>query len=80
MSMKFIKRIPTAEEVLEHIPMPSHIQEIKKKRDQEIRNVFANQDDRFLLIVGPCSADNEDSVCEYISKLAEVQEKVKKSS
>lgn len=78
MSMKFIKRIPTAEEVLEHIPLPNHIQEIKKKRDQEIRNVFANQDDRFLLIIGPCSADNEDSVCEYISKLAEVQEKVKK--
>lgn len=78
MSMKFIKRIPTAEEILEHIPLPNHIQEIKKKRDQQIRNVFANQDDRFLLIIGPCSADNEDSVCEYISKLAEVQEKVKK--
>lgn len=77
MSMKFIKRIPTAEEVIKHIPLPHHIQEIKKKRDQEIRNVFNNQDDRFLLIIGPCSADNEDSVCEYISKLAEVQEKVK---
>lgn len=78
MSMKFIKRIPSAEEVLEHIPLPDHLKEIKKKRDQEIRNVFTNEDDRFLLIIGPCSADNEDSVCEYISKLAEVQEKVKK--
>jgi 3-deoxy-7-phosphoheptulonate synthase len=75
--MKFIKRIPSAEEVLEHIPMPDHLKQIKNKRDQEIRNVFTNEDDRFLLIVGPCSADNEDSVCEYISNLAKVQEKVK---
>lgn len=77
MSMKFIKRIPSAEEVLEHIPMSDHLKQIKNKRDQDIRNVFTNEDDRFLLIVGPCSADNEDSVCEYISNLAKVQEKVK---
>lgn len=77
MNMKFIKKIPTAEEVLEHIPLPNPIKDIKKKRDQEIRNVFENHDDRFLLIIGPCSADNEDSVCDYIGKLAEVQEKVK---
>ncbi|HVJ49656.1 3-deoxy-7-phosphoheptulonate synthase [Desulfitobacterium sp.] len=77
MSMKFVKKVPTPEEVLEHIPLPNHIKDIKEKRDQEIRSVFNNRDDRFLLIIGPCSADNEDSVCEYISKLAEVQEKVK---
>lgn len=77
MNMKFIKKIPTAEEVLEHIPLPNPIKDIKQKRDQEIRNVFDNQDDRFILVIGPCSADNEDSVCEYIGKLAEVQEKVK---
>lgn len=78
MSMKFIKRIPTYEEVLTRIPLPKHLEKIKQKRDEEIRNVLTNQDDRFLLIIGPCSADNEDSVCEYISKLAVIQEKVKK--
>lgn len=77
MNLKFIKQIHTAEEIKEQIPFPSNIKEIKRKRDIDIRNVFKNEDDRFLLIVGPCSADNEDSVCEYIEKLAEVQEKVK---
>ncbi|MBC2723778.1 3-deoxy-7-phosphoheptulonate synthase [Desulfosporosinus sp.] len=77
MSMKFIKRIPTAEEIIEQLPLPKHISSLRNKRVDEMRNVFANKDDRFILIIGPCSADNEDSVCEYIGKLAEVQEKVK---
>lgn len=77
MNMKFIKRIPTSEEILHQIPFPQHIKSIKQTRDQEIRRVFENKDDRFLLIIGPCSADNELSVCEYIGRLAKVQEKVK---
>ncbi|AFQ44834.1 3-deoxy-7-phosphoheptulonate synthase [Desulfosporosinus meridiei] len=77
MSMKFIKRIPTAEEIIEQLPLPKHISSLRDKRVDEMRNVFTNQDDRFILIIGPCSADNEDSVCDYIEKLAEVQEKVK---
>ena len=68
MGMKFIKKIPTADEIIEQIPLPNHIKEIKNTKDEE---------KKFLLIIGPCSADNEDSVCEYIGKLAEVQEKVK---
>lgn len=79
MSMKFIQRIPTAEEIIEQIPLPDHIKDIKLKRDNEIKSVFENKDPRFLLIIGPCSADNEDSVCEYIERLAKVQEKVKES-
>lgn len=78
MGMKFIQKVPTAEEILKDIPLSNHLKEIKEKRDQEIRDVFDNKDHRFLLIIGPCSADNEDSVCEYISKLAEVQDKVKR--
>lgn len=77
--MKFIKKIPTAEQIIEQIPLPKHIGEIKKKRDRDIKKVFENQDSRFILIIGPCSADNEDSVCEYIEKLAKVQDKVKDS-
>lgn len=78
MGMKFIQKVPTAEEILKDIPLSNHLKEIKEKRDQEIRDVFDNKDHRFLLIIGPCSADNEDSVCRYISKLAEVQDKVKR--
>jgi 3-deoxy-7-phosphoheptulonate synthase len=77
MSMMFIKKMPNAEEIVNEMPLPSHIKEIKKNRDKEIKNVLENKNDKFLIIVGPCSADNEDSVCEYIGKLAQIQEKVK---
>ncbi|MBU3183480.1 3-deoxy-7-phosphoheptulonate synthase [Clostridium estertheticum] len=79
MNIKYIKKMPTEKEIMEEMPLPNNIKEIKKNRDAEIRKVFKNESDKFLLIVGPCSADNEDSVCEYIGKLAEVQEKVKDS-
>ncbi len=79
MCMKFIQRIPTAEEIIEQMPLPKHIKDIKINRDNDIKRVFENKDNRFLLIIGPCSADNEDSVCEYIGKIAKVQEEVKDS-
>jgi len=77
MGMNFIKKIPTAEEIIAQIPLPEHVKQMKQNKDNEIKRIFTGEDQRFLLIIGPCSADNEDSVCEYISKLAEVQEKVK---
>lgn len=77
MNMRFIKRIPTAEEIKQQIPFPEQIRKIKDQRINDIRNVFLGKDKRFLLIIGPCSADNEDSVCEYIGRLAKVQERVK---
>ncbi len=77
MNMRFIKQIPKAEEIMEQIPFPDDLKEIKRKRDSDIRSIFENRDKRFLLIIGPCSADNESSVCEYIGRLAKVQEKVR---
>jgi 3-deoxy-7-phosphoheptulonate synthase len=75
--MKFIQRIPDVDEIIREIPLPNDIKKIKENRDKEIRAIFEGKDNRFILIIGPCSADNEDSVCEYIEKLAGVQEKVK---
>ena len=49
----------------------------KAQRDEEIRNIFEGKDDRLILVIGPCSADNEDAVIDYISRLRTVQEKVK---
>ena len=57
--------------------MEEKIKALKEKRDQEIRDVFTGKSDKFLAIIGPCSADNEDSVCEYVNRLAKVNEKVK---
>lgn len=79
MSMKFIKQIPTAEEIINETPVSRDLKEVKLNRDKEIRELFENKDDRFLLIIGPCSADNEDSVLEYIGRLAKVQERVRDS-
>ncbi|WP_248628687.1 3-deoxy-7-phosphoheptulonate synthase [uncultured Enterococcus sp.] len=52
-------------------------QAFKDKRDQELRDVITGKDQRFLLVIGPCSADNEEAVLEYAKKLAAIQEKVK---
>ena len=77
MNMERIKRIPTAEELIKQIPFPKHLQEVKDRRDEEIKRVLRGDDSRFLLIIGPCSADSEDPVCEYIGRLARMQEAVR---
>lgn len=77
MGMKFIKRIPTAEEIIERLPVSAEIKRLRDQRVVEIKKILSGEDSRFLLIIGPCSADHEDPVCDYISRLAEVQEKVK---
>lgn len=76
MSFKFVKELPTPNVVKEMYPFPDKLAELKKTRDQMIANVLMGNDDRFLLIVGPCSADREDAVCDYVSRLTAVQEKV----
>ena len=72
-----IRQIPPAEEIVDMLPLSKKMKEEKIKRDEEIKKVFTGESNKFLLIIGPCSADDEDSVCEYISKLAKIQEKVK---
>lgn len=58
------------------MPLPDELKVIKKNRDREIADIFTSRSDKLILIIGPCSADNEDSVCEYISRLARLQERV----
>lgn len=76
MSFEYIQEIPSPEKIFEEIPMPKDLAEVKKKRDAEIRDVFERNNDKFLLIIGPCSADYEDAVLDYVNRLAKVQEKV----
>ncbi|WP_230397784.1 3-deoxy-7-phosphoheptulonate synthase [Novisyntrophococcus fermenticellae] len=77
MSFTFVKEIPSPEQICREYPLSPNSVRIKKERDAEIARVFTGESDKFLVIVGPCSADNEDSVCDYISRLVPVQEKVK---
>lgn len=76
MAMNIIKQLPEPEEVKATHPLTPALAEIKRKRDAEIRSVFTGESNRFIAIVGPCSADNEDSVLEYCEKLAKVSEKI----
>ena len=72
MSMKLVKRVPTGDEIKELYPLSSELKAIKARRDEEIRKIFVGDDDRFIFIIGPCSADNEDAVCDYQNRLAKV--------
>ncbi len=77
MSFEYIRKLPTPDEIREEFPFPAHLTELKEKRDEEIRKVLTGESDKFLVIIGPCSADNEDSVCDYVSRLARINEDVK---
>ncbi len=77
MGYKEIQSIPTPEEIIAEIPMTESLKKIKANRDAELKKIFSGEDNRFIVIVGPCSASDENAVCDYISRLAKVNEKVK---
>ncbi len=77
MNMEFKRKMPTPQEVKDMYSVSEELAQRKKANDKEIRDIFSGKDDRLVLIIGPCSADREDAVIEYISRLREVQEKVK---
>ena len=77
MSFKFLHQLPTPEEIKKEYPLSKELTELKISRDRMINDIIASRDNRFLLIIGPCSADNEDSVCDYVSRLTKIQDDVK---
>ena len=77
MSFEFVKKLPTPSEIRAQYPVPEKLAKLKAERDREIRDVITGKSNKFLVIIGPCSADNEDAVCEYVTRLAKVNEKVK---
>ncbi len=77
MSFTFINQLPSPEEIKRDYPLSPELAQLKAARDAQIFDVLSGKDDRFLLIIGPCSADNEDSVCDYVNRLTPIQEDVK---
>ena len=77
MGFTFINQLPTPDAIRQQYPVPAEFERLKAVRDAEIRDVITGKSDKFLVIIGPCSADNEDSVCDYISRLAGLNDKVK---
>jgi 3-deoxy-7-phosphoheptulonate synthase len=77
LSFEYLRQIPSANEILGQMPLAEPLKKIKKERDRQITDVFKGKSDKFILIIGPCSADDENAVCEYVSRLAKLQDEVK---
>lgn len=77
MSFEFVKKLPVPKEIKEQYPVPENIVKLKAERDIMIKDILSGKSDKFLCIVGPCSADNEAAVMDYTLRLAKVQEKIK---
>lgn len=76
MSMNFIGKLPTSEELISELPLSEEAKKRKKEQDRAIRSVFTGKSDKFIIITGPCSADRTDSVLDYAQRLSSLQEKV----
>jgi len=77
MGLKMKRPLPDPIDIRKEVSLPTELQKYKRQRDNELRNIIKGEDDRFLVIIGPCSADEEDSVIEYVNRLAKVSEKLK---
>jgi 3-deoxy-7-phosphoheptulonate synthase len=77
MNMDFKRKLPTPKEVKEMFPLPSELAKIKLQNDEEIQAIIRGDSNKLLLIIGPCSADREDAVLDYMKRLRGVYEKVK---
>jgi len=77
MSFTYLQKIPTVKEVFQEMPLPLALKKVKARRDKDILDVLCGRSDKFLLIIGPCSADNQAALLEYVRRLAKVQAEVK---
>lgn len=76
MNMEFKRKLPTAQVVKDMYPLPENCEQFKRETDNALRDIFLGRDNRLVLIIGPCSADREDSVLDYISRLREIQGRI----
>jgi len=76
MQMTFHRKLPIPKKVKEQFPLTERMEQVKAERDKNIREVFEGNSDKFLLIIGPCSADHSEPVLEYISRLRRIEEQV----
>lgn len=77
MNMNFLRKLPTPQEIKVLYPLSDELKKIKEQNDKEIQAVFKGESDKLILVIGPCSADREDAVIDYIKRLRVVQDKVK---
>ncbi len=76
MNMEFRRKLPIPKDIKAMFPISEEYAAKREARDKEIKDIISGRSDRFLLVIGPCSADNEDAVLEYLTRLRRVQDKV----
>ena len=76
-NLQFVRELPNPDSVKALMPVPSEMKPLKEERDREVRAIFTGEDSRFVLIIGPCSADRQDAVLDYMGRLRTVQDKVR---
>ena len=76
MSMNFHRKLPIPQDVKKEFPLTARMEQVKAERDASIRAVFEGTLDKFILVIGPCSADHKEPVLEYISRLRKLEEQV----
>lgn len=76
MQMNFHRKLPVPQEVKQEYPLTERMKQVKEARDESIRAVFDGRSDKFILIIGPCSADHSEPVLEYMSRLSKIEEQV----
>jgi len=75
-SFKYLRKIPTPDTIISEMPLEPALKKIKELRDKELISIFKGKSRKFLVIIGPCSADDEAAVCEYVLRLAKLQTEV----
>ncbi len=76
MSMNFIRKLPIPMEIKAQYPLTNALKQLQEARNEEVKQIFRGESDKFILVIGPCSADYEESVLDYISRLRRVQDQV----
>ena len=77
MNMVFERKLAIPKEVKEMYPLTKNLAQVVAQRREELKGIFSGQSDKFLLVIGPCSADNEESVIDYICRLRKLQDKLR---
>ena len=75
-NMDFKRKLPIPKDIKAQYPLTEELAAVKAARDAQIADVFTGKDDRMILVIGPCSADREDAVLDYCTRLARLQEDV----
>ena len=76
MAMNFHRKLPIPQEVKKEFPLTERMEQVKAKRDESIRDVFEGKSEKFILVIGPCSAERSETVLEYISRLRKIEDQV----